>query len=82
VKLPSSVRAHLGPALLVALALTVLIAGVWSQTEVGLWGAVEFIPDIVTLAGRGQVKINTWHMADGITRHPEAYCICAGAKPA
>jgi hypothetical protein len=59
-----------------------LIAGVWSQMEVGLWGAVEFIPDIVTLAGRGQVKINTWHMADCIIRHPEAFCLCDGAKPA
>jgi HK97 family phage major capsid protein len=59
-----------------------LIAGVWSQMEVGLWGAVEFIPDIITLAGRGQVKINTWHMADCIIRHPEAFCLCAGAKPA
>lgn len=65
-KLPSSVRAHLGPALLVALALTVLIAGVWSQPALpgaDTWGHLfkaEYLAGQMRQSGIGAYFSTAW----------------------
>ncbi len=59
-----------------------MIFGNWADSETGLWGAFEVIADEVTLAGKGQIRINTFQMADSIIRHEESFCVITGAKPA
>jgi hypothetical protein len=66
VKLPASVRAHLGPALLVALALTVLLVGIWSQPALpgaDTWGHLfkaEYLAGQMHQSGIGAYFSTAW----------------------
>lgn len=51
-----------------------LYHGDFSNIEVGMWGAMEFILDIITQAAKGQIVITTFQMADIVNLRPEAFC--------
>lgn len=55
-----------------------LIFGDWSALTFGYWGALEFIVDQVTLAGKGQIKITTNQMGDSVVTRPEAFAVGTG----
>lgn len=57
-----------------------LIFGDWSFLTYGVWGALEFITDVVTLADRGQIKITTNQLGDNVVERPEAFAVATAAK--
>lgn len=50
-----------------------LILGAWANLIFTLWGALEIVPDQLTLATSGQVRITTFQMADTVNQRPEAF---------
>ena len=54
--------------------------GDWSFLTYGVWGALEFITDVVTLADRGQIKITTNQLGDNVVERPEAFAVATAAK--
>ena len=56
-----------------------LIGYVATPFLVGLFGAMELLTDPYTLADKGQVKVNSFQMADGVVQHPSAFVQLTGA---
>jgi HK97 family phage major capsid protein len=59
-----------------------IVFGDWSFLTFGVWGALEFITDVVTLADRGQIKITTNQLGDNVVERPEAFAVATAAKVA
>jgi HK97 family phage major capsid protein len=59
-----------------------IVFGDWSFLTYGVWGALEFITDVVTLADRGQIKITTNQLGDNVVERPEAFAVATAAKVA
>ncbi len=57
-----------------------IVFGDWSKLTYGIWGALEFITDVVTLADKGQIKITTNQLGDNVVERPEAFAVATGAK--
>jgi len=57
-----------------------IVFGDWSFLTYGVWGALEFITDVVTLADRGQIKITTNQLGDNVVERPEAFAVATAAK--
>lgn len=57
-----------------------IIFGDWSALTFGYWGAIEFIVDNVTLAGKGQIVVTTNELCDVVLDRPEAFAIGTGLK--
>lgn len=57
-----------------------ILFGDWSFLTYGVWGALEFIVDVVTLADRGQIKITTNQLGDNVVERPEAFAVATAAK--
>lgn len=56
-----------------------LIFGNWADMLVGLWGGLEILPDPLTLADSGLVKITSFQMADVLLRHGQSFAKATGA---
>lgn len=59
-----------------------IVFGDWSFLTYGVWGALEFITDVVTLADRGQIKITTNQLGDNVVERPEAFAVSDKARVA
>ena len=57
-----------------------LILGAWENLVFTLWGALEIVPDQITLATSGQVRITTFQMGDVVCQRPEAFLHHTGAR--
>lgn len=57
-----------------------IVFGDWAKLTYGIWGALEFITDVVTLADKGQIKITTNQLGDNVVERPEAFAVATGAK--
>jgi len=56
-----------------------LIFGNWNDLIIGLWGALEVVPDPYTLADQALIKVTTFQLADVLARHGESFAKATGA---
>lgn len=56
-----------------------MIFGNWGDLVIGLWGAMELIPDPYAKKKQGMIEITSYQMADCIARHGESFAKSTGA---
>ncbi len=56
-----------------------LIFGDWSQTLIGMWGAMEIIVDPYAKKKQGMLEITSFQLTDIAFRHVTAFCKATGA---
>jgi len=59
-----------------------ILFGNWADQIIGMFGALEIISDIFTLADKGLIKLVSFQGADCIVRHGESFCVSTGATTA
>jgi len=53
--------------------------GNWAELIIGLFGALELLPDPYTSADKQIIKVHTFQMCDLGVLHPESFCKATGA---
>lgn len=56
-----------------------LIFGNWADLIIGLWGAMEIIPDPYAKKRQGMIEIASFQMASQVIRHGQSFCKATGA---
>lgn len=56
-----------------------LIFGNWADLIIGLWGAMEIIPDPYAKKKQGMIEIASFQMASQVIRHGQSFCKGTGA---
>ena len=49
--------------------------GDFSQALIGLWGALDVVPDRATKVASGGLVMRLFQDADVAVRHPQAFCL-------
>ncbi len=57
-----------------------IVFGDWTALTFGHWGVLEFMVDVVTLAGKGQILVTTNELGDSLVERPEAFAVATAAK--
>lgn len=56
-----------------------LVFGNWSDMIIGMWGALEMIPDPYAKKKQGLIELTTFQMTDVLLRHGESFVKATGA---